>query len=88
MLMLIATTFRSLQHAKIFADISGFLSTSGITGNDLRPHLLLSLSNKSHYIVELTMGYESNLERNAERKKQKYKEMLQQLKTSMKRLIS
>ena len=79
-LMLIATTFRSLQHAKIFADIPCFLSTSVITGDDLRPDLLLSLSNKSLYILELTLGYESNLGNNAERKKQKYRELTQQLK--------
>ena len=78
-LMFIATTFRSLQHAKIFADIPGFLSTSIITGHDLRPDLLLSLSNKSLYILELTVGYESNLRSNAERKKQKYRELVQQL---------
>ena len=68
--MLIATTFQSLQLAKIFADIPGFLSTSVITGDDLRPDLLLSLSNKSPYIIELTVEYESNLGSNAERKKQ------------------
>ena len=77
--MFIATTLRSLQHAKIFADIPGFLSTSIITGHDLRPDLLLSLSNKSLYILELTVGYESNLRSNAERKKQKYRELVQQL---------
>ena len=79
-LMFIAATLRSLQHAKVFADIPGFLSTSIITGHDLRPDLLLSLSNKSLYILELTVGYESNLRSNAERKKQKYRELVQQLK--------
>ena len=78
--MFIATTLRSLQHAKIFADIPGFLSTSIITGHDLRQDLLVSLSNKSLYILELTVGYESNLRSNAERKKQKYRELVQQLK--------
>ena len=71
--MFIATTFRSLQHAKIFADTPGFLSTSIISGQGLRPALLLSLSNKSLYILELTVEYESNLRSNAERKKQKYR---------------
>ena len=51
-----------------------------ITGHDLRPDFLLSLSNKSLYILELTVGYESNLRSNAERKKQKYRELVQQLK--------
>ena len=34
---------------------------------------------KSLYILELTVGYESNLRTNAERKKQKYRELVQQL---------
>ena len=51
-----------------------------ITGHDLRQDFLLSLSNKSLYILELTVGYESNLRSNAERKKQKYRELVQQLK--------
>ena len=46
----------------------------------MQPDLLLSLSNKSHYILELIVGYESNLRSNAERKKQKYRELVQQLK--------
>ena len=75
-LMLNATIFRSLQHAKIFADIPGFPSTSVITGNDLRPDLLLSLFNKSLYTSELTVEYESNLENNAKRKEQKHKELV------------
>ena len=78
--MFIATKFRSLQHAKIFVDIPGFLSTSIITEHDLRPDLLLSPSNNSCYILELTVGYEFNLRSNAERKKQKYRELVQQLK--------
>ena len=85
--MFIATTFRSLQQAKVFADIQGFLSTSVITEDDLRPDLLFSLSNKSPYILELTVGYESNLKSNAEIKKQKYNELVQQLKMIMTSLI-
>ena len=69
-LTFIATTFRSLQHAKSFASNPGFLSTSIITGHDLRLDLI-SLSNKSLYILELTVGYESNLKSNSKRKKQK-----------------
>ena len=79
-LMSNATIFRSLQHVKIFADIPEFLSTSVITGDDLRPDLLLDFSNKSLYFLELTVGYESNLGSNAERKKQKCRELVQQLK--------
>ena len=66
-LMFIAILFRSLQHAKTFVDIPEFLSISVITGDDLLPDLLLLLSNKSLYILELTVGYEPDLGSNAER---------------------
>ena len=79
-LKFIATKIRLLQHSNIFADIPGFLSTSIITGHDLRPDLILSLSNKTLYNLELTVGYESKLRSNVERKKQKYRELVQQLK--------
>ena len=75
----IAITFPSLQLGKIFADIQGFVCNSIITGHDLRLDLLLSLSNKSLYILELTVGYESNLRRNTRRKKQLYRELVQQI---------
>jgi len=78
--MFIATTFRSLLHPKIFPDIPGFLSTSIITGHNLRPDLLPLLSNKSLYILVLTVGYVSNLRSNAERKKYNSRELVQQLK--------
>ena len=53
-LMLIARAFRSLQHAKIFTDILGFLSTTVLIGEDLQPDLLFSFSNKLLYILGLT----------------------------------
>ena len=59
-----------------------------ITGHDLRPDLFLSLSNTSLYILELTVGYESNLRSNAKNKNGKYRELVQQLKTIMRKLIS
>ena len=45
----------------------------------VRPDLLLSLSNGSLYVVELTVGYETNLENNVKRKKAKYRELVRQL---------
>ena len=57
-------------------DIPGYKSPSTITGDCFRPDLLLSFSNKCLYIVELTVGYETNLEKNAKRKKAKYSELV------------
>ena len=69
--LFIPKIFQSLQQAKIFADLPGFISTFVITGEDLRPDLLLSISDEWLYILELTVGYESNLRINAKRKAQK-----------------
>ena len=64
---LVANYFRSCLDLPISVTFS---STSIITGRDLRPDLFLSLSIKSLYILELTVGYECNLRSNVERMKQ------------------
>ena len=49
-----------------------------ITGESLRPDMLLSIEDKCLYIIELTVGFETNLERNAGRKEIKYRPLLKQ----------
>ncbi|CAB4022338.1 Hypothetical predicted protein, partial [Paramuricea clavata] len=44
--------------------LSRFKSPSILTGDTFRPDLLLSCSNGSLYVVELTTGYETNLKNN------------------------
>ena len=46
----------------------------------IHPNLVLHFQNKCLYIIELTVGFESNLPKNANRKKLKYLEVLNQLK--------
>ncbi len=52
------------------------VSAAVLTRNELRPDLLITLQNKCIYILELTVGLESNLLTNATRKKQKYEELI------------
>jgi hypothetical protein len=59
-------------------DLPGYKSPSIITGDTYRPNLLLSTSTGILYIVELTVGFESNLQKNVERKKSKYKELIRE----------
>ena len=54
----------------------GIQSPSIITGETYRPDLLLSISNECLCIVELTVGYESNLYNNIKRKQSKYSELI------------
>jgi hypothetical protein len=48
-------------------------------GDTCHPDLLLSCSNGSLYVVELTTAYETNLKNNVKQKKDKYRELLRQL---------
>ena len=72
----LANTLQTVNGSALYADVPGFKSPSIITGHTYRPDLLLSLSNGSLYVVELTVGYETNLENNVKRKKAKYRELV------------
>ena len=72
----VAQTFQSMIECKLFVDLPGYQSPSIITGDEYRPDLLLSTPNNIFYMVELTVGYESNLANNAKRKKEKYKDLI------------
>jgi len=74
----LAMTFQSVLHSTIYVNLSDFISLSAITGDSLRPDLLLVLPNKSLYILELTVGFESNIRTNSHRKHKKYHELVRQ----------
>ena len=75
-LNLIASTLKSLNYSNLYVDLPGYLSPSVITGDTLRPGLVLTIENKCIYILELTIGFESNLQTNATRKREKYQDLI------------
>ena len=68
----IANTLSALPSCSICADLPTFLSPSLVTGDSLRPDLLLITKNKTLYILELTIGFETNIQVNSDRKALKY----------------
>ena len=80
--LFLARTFQAVSNCKLLVDLPGFESPSIITGDDYRPDLLITTSEKQLYIVELTVAYESNLENNVNRKKAKYRDLIKQLDTN------
>jgi hypothetical protein len=56
------------------------MNPSVITGDSLHPELLLVTENRCLYILEHTVGYESNLQVNANRKRQKYLDLINEQK--------
>ena len=74
----IATNLQTIRNSSLYVDLAGYKSPSIITGETYRPDLLLSVSNECLYIVELTVGYESNLYNNVKRKQSKYSELIRE----------
>ena len=58
-------TLLSVKDAKVYADLPGYNSLSIITGDEYRPDMLLLTTENTLYVVELTVGHESNLENNS-----------------------
>ena len=73
-----------INESTIYADIPGYLSQSIITGESLPPDLLLKINNNYLYILELTVGFEFNLDTNATRKHSKYASLLSGLERQFK----
>ena len=83
-LSFLATSWKVVEESSLYADIPGFPSPSIITGDALRPDLLLKTKDNCLYILELTIGFETNLSNNAERKRLKYSRLVSDLRSQYK----
>ena len=68
-----------MKPATLYVDLPSYLSPCAITGDSLRPGVILSTVDNAMYIIELTMGFETNLNNNARRKEPKYRPLLPDL---------
>ena len=59
-------------------DIPGSISPCALTGDSLRQDLLLVIPGECLYILELTVGFETNLRNNSRRKQLKYKPLIRE----------
>ena len=81
-LLHLANSLSSLKNTSLFADLPTFPSPSLITGDSLRPDLVLILNKTSVYMLELTVGFESNITINSDRKLAKYRPLFNSLRTN------
>ena len=61
---------------QVFADIDQYMSPSIITGEDLRPDLIVVRQSKDIYVLEVAVGFEPNFQKNAASKYEKYETVL------------
>ena len=66
-------------HSSLYANVNGFLNPSVITGENYRPDLLFLIQSKCLYVLEWTVGLESNLNNNAVREKEKYLNLIKEI---------
>ena len=78
-LQFIANSLQSIVGSTLYVDLPCFLSPCIITGDTLRPDLLLVTADRKLFVLDLTVGFETNLDINAHRKKEKYHQLLQTL---------
>ena len=76
----IANNLQSDHIQKIFADLPSFSNPSIITSDIYRADLLILTKDNTLYVVGLTVGYETNLRNNINRKHSKYKDLIQEQK--------
>ena len=75
----LASTFQYLNHCTFYVDLPQYRSPSLVTGDDLRPDMLISTPSNAIYVLELSVGFETNLDNNADRKVSKYRYLLNDL---------
>ena len=75
-LQFIANNLPSQHIQNVYADLPSFPNPSVITGDDYRPDLLILTKDNCLYILELTVGYETNLRNNINRKRLKYEKLI------------
>ena len=64
------------RSAKLYIDLTGYLSPYIITGDNRHLDILFFTADNILYIIELTVGFETNLNINASRKELKYRPLM------------
>ena len=84
LLNFLATSLKAVEGSSLYVDIPGFPSPSIVTGDGLRPDLLLKTKDNCLYILELMIGFETNLNNDVERKRLKYLSLVSDLRNHYK----
>ena len=84
-LLNIVKSIKNSEVRRIYADLEGYISPSIISGEDKRPDIII-VERDNVYIFELTIGFETNISTNSERKMNNYSQLLEDLKSRYKKV--
>ena len=68
--------FIKTNKIKIHCDIEGYINPLVIIGDENRPDMIITQNKSTIFVLELTVGFETNLDYNTKLKASKYREML------------
>ena len=68
--------FIKTNKIKIHCDIEGYINPLVIIGDENRPDMIVTQNKSTIFVLELTVGFETNLDYNTKLKASKYREML------------
>ena len=80
MLKFFCKSLKSIPDSVLYVDLPGYITPSVISENSLRPDTILTVSSECLYILELAVGFETNLLNNAIRKTNKYGDLVKRQK--------
>ena len=78
-LSVISNFVNSTRNIDFYCDMEGYINPSVITRTENRPDMIVILNEFTIFVLELTVGFETNIEINIKRKWVKYDEMLKHL---------
>ena len=68
--------FIKTNKIKIHCDIEGYINPLVIIGDENRPDMIITQNKSTIFVLELTVGFETNLDYNTKLKASKYREIL------------
>ena len=84
-LLNIAKSIPRDQNITLYVDLDMFASPSIISGDEQRPDMIIKRNNDL-WILELSVGFETNLEKNRNAKNLRYNTLIQRLKTTYRKV--
>ena len=79
----VVSTLKSVRNSSLYVDLPRFISPCIVTGDKLRPDMLLSIGKNTLYVIELIVWFETNLNSNAEWKHEKYYQLTRDLSSDL-----
>lgn len=76
-LLSLSRAIAAMKDVTVYSDLPGFEfgSPSNITGEDYRPDMV-AITDTSIFVMELTAGFETNIQKNGKRKAERYADLL------------